>query len=47
MREDAKRGWRRVVASPKPKRIVEIHEIKKAVERHHCDRLRRRWSSGD
>ncbi|MEE0202218.1 MAG: carbamate kinase [Muricomes sp.] len=29
MREDAKRGWRRVVASPKPKRIVEIHEIKK------------------
>lgn len=29
MREDAKRGWRRVVASPIPRRIVEIHEIKK------------------
>lgn len=29
MREDAKRGWRRVVASPMPRRIVEISEIKK------------------
>ncbi len=28
MREDAGRGWRRVVASPMPKRIVEIHSIK-------------------
>jgi carbamate kinase len=27
MREDAGRGWRRVVASPMPKRIVEIHSI--------------------
>ncbi|HEX2954600.1 MAG TPA: carbamate kinase [Bacillota bacterium] len=28
MREDAGRGWRRVVASPMPKRIVEIPSIK-------------------
>lgn len=28
VKEDAGRGWRRVVASPMPKRIVEIHEIK-------------------
>lgn len=28
MKEDAGRGWRRVVASPMPKRIVEIHSIK-------------------
>lgn len=27
MREDAGRGWRRVVASPKPQRIVELHSI--------------------
>lgn len=28
MREDAGRGWRRVVASPLPRRIVEISEVK-------------------
>lgn len=28
MKEDAGRGWRRVVASPMPKRIIEIHSIK-------------------
>ena len=28
MREDAGRGWRRVVASPKPKKIVEIGAVK-------------------
>jgi len=29
MKEDSSRGWRRVVASPMPKRIVEIHSVKK------------------
>lgn len=28
MKEDAGRGWRRVVASPIPKRIVELHGVK-------------------
>lgn len=28
MKEDAGRGWRRVVASPKPQRIVEIQSVK-------------------
>lgn len=28
MKEDSGRGWRRVVASPMPKRIVEIHSVK-------------------
>ena len=30
--EDAGRGWRRVVASPKPKRIVEIEVIRKLMD---------------
>jgi len=29
MKEDAGRGWRRVVASPLPRKIVEINEVKK------------------
>ena len=29
MREDAGRGWRRVVASPLPKKIVEAETIKR------------------
>jgi carbamate kinase len=32
MKEDAGRGWRRVVASPEPKRIVEWEAIKRLVE---------------
>jgi carbamate kinase len=28
MKEDTGRGWRRVVASPKPQRIVEIHSVR-------------------
>jgi carbamate kinase len=28
MKEDSGRGWRRVVASPAPKRIIEIHSVK-------------------
>lgn len=33
--EDSGRGYRRVVASPKPKRIVEIESIKALVEKNH------------
>ena len=33
--EDAGRGYRRVVASPKPKRIVELDTIKSLVETNH------------
>ncbi|GAB1476115.1 carbamate kinase [Bacillota bacterium] len=32
MKEDAGRGWRRVVASPRPKRIVEIETVKQLWE---------------
>jgi len=32
VREDAGRGWRRVVASPRPKRIVEIEVIKRLLD---------------
>lgn len=35
MMEIAGRGWRRVVPSPKPQRIVEIHTIKDAVGHGH------------
>lgn len=33
--EDANRGWRRVVASPKPKKIVELSTIRALVETGH------------
>ncbi len=34
MKEDAGRGWRRVVASPKPKEIVELYEVQALLEAH-------------
>ena len=34
-KEDAGRGWRRVVPSPQPKKILEIGTIKKLVEEHN------------
>ena len=34
-KEDAGRGWRKVVASPKPKKICELPTIKKLVEEHN------------
>ena len=41
--EDAGRGWRRVVASPLPKEIVELSTVKALIERgnHHHHRGRR------
>ncbi|MEG1593815.1 MAG: carbamate kinase, partial [Oscillibacter sp.] len=33
MKEDAGRGWRRVVASPLPRRIVELEEVKRLWDR--------------
>jgi len=34
--EDAGRGWRQVVASPKPKEIIEIHTIKALLDQNHA-----------
>lgn len=34
--EDAGRGWRQVVASPKPKEIIEIHAIKALLNQKHA-----------
>lgn len=34
-KEDAGRGWRKVVASPQPKKICELATIKKLVEEHN------------
>ena len=33
-KEDAGRGWRKVIASPKPKKIVELQTIKKLIKNH-------------
>ncbi len=42
--EDAGRGWRRVVASPLPKEVVELDSVETLVEcrrgRHHRGRRR-------
>lgn len=34
VKEDAGRGWRRVVASPQPKEIVELYEVKALFDAH-------------
>ena len=34
-KEDAGRGWRKVIASPKPKKICELATIKKLIEEHN------------
>ena len=34
--EDAGRGWRQVVASPKPTEIIEIHTVKALLEQNHA-----------
>jgi len=34
--EDAGRGWRQVVASPKPTEIIEIHTIQALMEKNHA-----------
>ena len=36
VKEDAHRGWRQVVASPKPKEIVEIHTIEALLDGKHA-----------
>ena len=46
MKEDSGRGYRRVVASPKPVEIIEIGTIRNMVESGDLDRLRRRRNSG-
>ncbi len=34
-KEDAGRGWRKVIASPKPKKICELNTIKRLIEEHN------------
>ena len=41
MKEDAGRGYRRVVASPKPQEIIEIGTIRNMVDSGDSHRLRR------
>ena len=40
-KEDAGRGWRQVVASPKPERIVEFDAVKDLMDNEMCIRDRR------
>ena len=42
VREDAGRGWRRYVASPKPKHIIEAGESRSTARRRTTSRARRR-----